>query len=284
MIGVLNQMRFLFSNPTIVVISFLKNKKKDFEKHLTASYELGILSQYAFSKLWILFFIIKFIIPYLVVLKKKGFVKSLQFFSSKENSALIDSVKKVLLKSARPTIYTNEFCPNCDFCDLSLSKGAKKLLETENAGGSSIISEALSFEVLHRLFRCKLLATEMEIQYKDPHSPITDYAISIDGQAFGVSVTRAMKWPIGSTFTTVDGTKLLKKKLSGIIKSTKNAINPKFEKQILHIWAENSKTKDTLIDIWENDLCDSLKSNTFILITTAENNCEYIFWNKPLQN
>ncbi|KAJ6248013.1 hypothetical protein M0813_18111 [Anaeramoeba flamelloides] len=219
-----------------------------------------------------------------IKIDQQRFVKSLQFFSSKENSALIDSVKKVLLKSARPTIYTNEFCPNCDFCDLSLSKGAKKLLETENAGGSSIISEALSFEVLHRLFRCKLLATEMEIQYKDPHSPITDYAISIDGQAFGVSVTRAMKWPIGSTFTTVDGTKLLKKKLSGIIKSTKNAMNPKFEKQILHIWAENSKTNDTLIDIWENDLCDSLKSNTFILITTAENNCEYIFWNKPLQN
>ncbi|KAJ6239448.1 hypothetical protein M0813_03156 [Anaeramoeba flamelloides] len=212
------------------------------------------------------------------------FIKSLQFFSNKEKSSTIDDVKTVLLKSSKPSIFTNEFCPNCNFLDLKLSKGTKKLLQSENAGGSSIISEALSFEVLHRLFGCRLLATEMEIQYYFSHYPITDYAISVDGKALGVSVTRAMKWPIGSNYTHGDGVKLLTKKLSGVIKSTKNVLNPKFKKQILHVWAENEKTKDLLIDIWENNISDQLKSNTFVLITTAQKNCDYIFWSKSLKD
>lgn len=46
-----------------------------------------------------------------------------------------------------------------------LSVGAMRVLQEENAGGASEFSEAVSFEILHRLFDCELLKTEMNIKY-----------------------------------------------------------------------------------------------------------------------
>jgi len=77
-----------------------------------------------------------------------------------------------------------------------MSKEARKLLLSPNAGGSSEWSEAVSFELLRVLLGVDLLHTEMELEYT-PGSKITDYSIRLFGQTIiGVSVTRALKFSL----------------------------------------------------------------------------------------
>jgi hypothetical protein len=90
------------------------------------------------------------------------------------------------------------------------------MLNEPNAGGSSLWSEVLSYEVLHYCLGASLIATEMvitvifflfffsisfgfffffffffgqELEY-DAGSKITDYSVQVDGIKYGVSVTR----------------------------------------------------------------------------------------------
>jgi hypothetical protein len=142
------------------------------------------------------------------------------------------------------------------------------------AGGTSITSEFMSFEILSMLFNAKLLYTEMELEYM-PGSKITDYSVDISGRPIGVSVTRAMKF--SGTFTSDDALKLLEKKLKGIIQSTFGVIKrQKWERQILHIWAEKEYIRNAVIDAYHK-LSNEIKSNTIIIITTVKN-AQWIFF------
>ncbi len=109
---------------------------------------------------------------------------------------------------------------------ISLTHGAQRVLGTPNAGGSSVWSEAISFEVLSFLCQAVLHKTEMEIEYM-PGSKITDYSVKVMGRDLGVSVTRAMKFSKkgDALFTEEDATKLLSKKLTGVIESTKGVVS-----------------------------------------------------------
>ncbi|KAJ6253808.1 hypothetical protein M0813_13225 [Anaeramoeba flamelloides] len=223
-------------------------------------------------------FFLTVFVQYIKILKRVGIKESL-FILFQSRPVQISQVKSVLLQEKAPSLQINEFIPNCHYQHLRLSNGAKKLLTTENAGGNSIISESMSFEVLKRLFGAKLIATEMEIEYKIPNVPITDYIIQVEETKIGVSVTRSMKWPSTSKYTNLDAHKLLKRKLSGVIKSNTNLKKPYFEKQILHIWSPSASVTEILSQVWQNEINDDLKSNTFVLITTAEKNADWIFWN-----
>jgi hypothetical protein len=48
---------------------------------------------------------------------------------------------------------------------LEPSMGTQRIAHSANAGGSSVLSEALSFEVLRGLLGLRLLATEMQIRW-----------------------------------------------------------------------------------------------------------------------
>ena len=67
-----------------------------------------------------------------------------------------------------------------------------KLMTLPNAGGHSERSEALSFEVLHRLLGAELLKAEMEIKYINSNWKKTDYLVTIQGRKIAVSVTRSV--------------------------------------------------------------------------------------------
>jgi len=97
---------------------------------------------------------------------------------------------------------------------------SRKILHLPNAGGNSVISEVMSFELMHRCFGAKLLKTEMDINYYPYGSKKTDYLIQIYGKTVAVSVTRAMKY--SGIFTNLDARHLLIKKLDGINWSTRN--------------------------------------------------------------
>lgn len=158
---------------------------------------------------------------------------------------------------------------------IALSSAARRILNTPNAGGTSIWSEVMSFEIVSALFNAILLRTEMEIEYL-PGSKITDYSINLFGKSIGISVTRAMKYK--GTFTEEDGLRLLNKKLFGVIESSRCVIEEhSWERQILHIFAE----KDYIADILRECLSQidqELLSNTIVIVTVCKN-APWLFYN-----
>lgn len=85
-----------------------------------------------------------------------------------------------------------------------------------------------------------------------------------------------MKYKYEEEFTLDDAYHLLNKKLNGICQSSENSLI-KWDKQILHVWLMNKKTRETLLKAWKN-LDPVLKSNTVLLLTLAENS-EEVFYN-----
>ena len=85
------------------------------------------------------------------------------------------------------------------------SPDATRMLRMPNAGGSSLASEALAFEMLARAFGASLERTELELKYRQG-SQLTDFAIEVfGGYHLGVSVTRAYVWHQPRTYTRGDG-------------------------------------------------------------------------------
>lgn len=72
----------------------------------------------------------------------------------------------------------------------ALSRGAIEIFNVPNAGGTSVYSEMLSFEVLKRCFEVELRHTEMQLQYFPIGSKKTDYSCIAGNIPLGVSVVR----------------------------------------------------------------------------------------------
>lgn len=163
----------------------------------------------------------------------------------------------------------------CDFSptvktlgDVKLSPGAQKMAQTPNAGGNSLASEVMSLEPVTTLIAAQLEKLETELEYKAPSS-ITDYSCRIAGHVVGVSVTRAFCWK-GGGLTLLNASKLVEKKLRGILSSTANVIEEHaWDKQILHVWTRNEQDALVVKEAW-NRAGDELKGNTFVLVTVSD--------------
>lgn len=116
----------------------------------------------------------------------------------------------------------------------------------------------------------------MEVEYWPCGGSINDYVMYVFDTVIGVSVTRAMKFPMTDLFTVEDAHFLLTKKLKGINRSSRNAL-AKWDKQILHEWVINEQTSESLMTAWY-ELDAEITTNTVLLITVAENSLE-IFMN-----
>eukprot|EP00771_Trimastix_marina_P003897 gnl/Trimastix_PCT/608.p1 GENE.gnl/Trimastix_PCT/608~~gnl/Trimastix_PCT/608.p1 ORF type:complete len:440 (-),score=67.24 gnl/Trimastix_PCT/608:186-1505(-) len=191
------------------------------------------------------------------------------FLLHSETSVLRDL--PTILESQDHAFLVNHYQALIPFHQFTFSSGAFRILHEPNAGGNSVNSEALSFEVLHRMYGAKLLKTEMEIIYYHPWWKKTDYLLTIDGRPLAISVTRAMKYPHPSMFTYQDAIDLLAKKLNGINISTAgmDASNP-WERQVLHIWVQSERIAEMLQEVYHH-LNPKLLSNTIIIATVAPN-------------
>jgi len=172
----------------------------------------------------------------------------------------------------RNSLYVHEKIVSFD--EISLSAGAERIRDEPNAGGNSVASEALSFDILRCMYGAELLRTEMQLEYFPHGGKITDYSVRLYGLHIGVSVTRAMKY--GGIFQYEDGLNLLTKKLRGVNESSRLVMH-KFSKQILHIFAEKEYVADVLERVW-GDLDSKLRSSTLVVITVC-NNANWIFRN-----
>uniref|UniRef100_A0A7S4PN38 Uncharacterized protein n=1 Tax=Paramoeba aestuarina TaxID=180227 RepID=A0A7S4PN38_9EUKA len=150
---------------------------------------------------------------------------------------------------------------------VGLSEDSNRMLRTPNAGGNSLWSEVMSLELLQGMYGASLQRLEMEILY-GCHSKITDYSVVMMGHHIGVSVTRAMKFR--GIFTTDDAIHLLNKKLNGVVKSTRGVIREhRWEKQILHVWAECDYIAELVRRAYDEEIEDDMKANTMVVCTVA---------------
>eukprot|EP00967_Tisochrysis_lutea_P132223 scaffold230633_cov40-Tisochrysis_lutea.AAC.2 len=148
---------------------------------------------------------------------------------------------------------------------LRWSADAQRMMGVPNAGGSSQQSEVLSLEVLARSFGARLEMTEMELRYTH-QSKITDFAVTIFGEhAIGVSVTRAINWPL-LDLTSDDAYRLLHKKLKAIQISNQNVLNYKWRKQVLHVWARSYRDAQLLEEQYQR-IPLSVRGNSIVIIT-----------------
>jgi hypothetical protein len=191
-------------------------------------------------------------------------------------------LNQALEKKGVPALVVNKFTSLRRFSRFAFSKGSRAILNEPNAGGSSEMSEAASYELLHRQLGFRLLKTEMQIQYEWVNSKKTDYCAKLFNDKFGVSVTRAMRFDeawTGKKFTREDAVRLLTRKLYGIIMSNQDVSDDdRWAKQMLHIWTYDQYIIDLLVGVY-NKLDPQLKSDTVVLVTLAPNS-EFIFTNR----
>jgi hypothetical protein len=163
-------------------------------------------------------------------------------------------------------------------CSL-LTEGGQIIINTDNAGGSSVNSEVFAFEVLNRCEGASLLKTETEIIY-DSIGKITDILVEIQGRKIGVSVTRAFGYPPDFTFTTDDASYLLNKKLSDIIESTQLvSTEDRWDKQILFIMTDTATQVTVLQQTLDTLVTPAIKSDTIVYITQSDGVDNFIYEN-----
>ncbi len=180
-------------------------------------------------------------------------------------------IVRTLLTSPSPSFEKNAlvFVGGETYDKASLSDGGDTIYDTPNAGGSSVESEVMSFEVLHACECATLLKTETQIAYYPAEggpASITDILVKIDGKNVGVSVTRAYK-PSNQSYPDTDVKALLEKKLEGInVSSARVKPADKWVKQILHVFTANKAASDAVARVLPT-IDASLRSNTIVLLT-----------------
>lgn len=158
-----------------------------------------------------------------------------------------------------------------------LTPGGQEIIADGNAGGSSVMSEVFSYEVLARCELAELIKTENEIVYIPAQSRKTDLLVRIDGEPIGVSVTRAVGWPRDDPYTVQQARTLLEDKLSDILISSAN-VSPAdaWRKQILHVIAYAPMHADSLEAAFE--LIDpAIKADTIVWVTVSEGDDLFIY-------
>lgn len=167
--------------------------------------------------------------------------------------------------------------------DIRLSPGARRLAEIPNAGGNSLQSEIISFEVLQRLLgpeKLSLDKTEMQLRYY-PWGKITDYSCWFQCDRIGVSVTRAFRWS-SQAYSHEEGCRLLRRKLHGVNESSSHVIG-KFTKQILFVWVRSMSVAKILQKCYYS-LSKELRSNTIVVVAGPTSSASASGWSSIFGN
>ena len=159
---------------------------------------------------------------------------------------------------------------------IKLGSGAVKVLSEPNAGGTSVVSEVLSAEYMHRRFGASNFVPEMKIQYVFSNWKKIDYITTIQEERVGVSVTRAMGYPYANSFRLEDATRLCYKKLYGLIVA-RSGISKQFSysRSILHCLCQSQSIANMMRNAFlellasDIDLQDDLVNHVTIILTVC---------------
>lgn len=184
------------------------------------------------------------------------------------------------LTSPAPDYFVNRIDFGMDPYDDSdfglLTAGGQEMINDGNAGGSSLLSEVFSFELLARCEGAKLLKTETEVVYTTPGT-ITDLLVEIDGMKVGVSVTRAVAFPFEDPYSVAQAKELLEKKLKGILASSENvAPEDKWVKQILYVIAYADGHAASLEAAFQQ-IDPSIRADTIVMVSISDGDDAFIY-------
>lgn len=162
-----------------------------------------------------------------------------------------------------------------------LGADAHQIIDEPNAGGASVVSEALSAEYMCRRFNAIGIVTEMQIPYFSPHWKKVDYLTTIYGEMVGVSVTRAMGYPSPDAFTEEDAIRLCRKKLNGLVVARAGIVpSVGYCRSILHCWCQTQQIADLMSASFKQFIAESDEEarasfdNIVVLLTVAGNTPE----------
>ena len=183
------------------------------------------------------------------------------------------------LDEPTPSLFENRFDFEDDWFDpgdrSKLTEGGQQIFDDPNLGGSSIESEIMAFELLHRCEGATLLKTETEILY-DQSGFITDLLVEIADSKVGVSVTRLYK-PGGLSQTEVST--IIEGKLEGIQGSSQNVSDEDaWVKQVLVVMAYDDAHADKAETAWLAFDAE-LKSDTVLYLVTTDGSDGSIYCN-----
>ena len=159
-----------------------------------------------------------------------------------------------------------------------LTPGGQHIISVPNAGGSSVLSEVFAFEWLARCEGATLLKTETEIVY-DVVGKKADILVEIDGRKVGVSVTRAMTFPIGNPYALADATALFDRKLDDIqLATTQVSAADRWSKQMLVALAIDAQHAQVAMQAW--DMLDAAtKDDTILIVPVTSGDDLFIYTN-----
>ena len=185
------------------------------------------------------------------------------------------------LSDAAPSLFENHidfandpFDLNTDLSQLTI--GGQEIIADGNAGGSSVLSEVFSYEVLARCEGALLLKTETEVRY-DQAGKITDLLVEIDGEKVGVSVTRAVGFPRDAPYTIEQARALLEDKLSDILISSANvSAEDAWVKQVLHVVAYAEQHAESVRAAWAQ-VDSTVRADTIVLVTVTDGDDAFIY-------
>lgn len=159
----------------------------------------------------------------------------------------------------------------------ALSAGGQTIEATPNRGGSSVLSEAISYDVLYRCEQAALLQTEAEITYDPPESPKTDIRVEVDGSPVGVSVTRAFTFPPGTPMSADAAEELMRDKLNGAATATANVTaDLAWDRHILHVMAYDDQHADAMTAAWQA-VHQEAGADTIVWITTTHGRDGFVY-------
>lgn len=129
---------------------------------------------------------------------------------------------------------------------------AKRSLTVDNAGGKSDVSEMYSIDYFARSMDACHTLLEKEITYWIDYKMV-DFICTIPDGRVGVSVARAMGYPTEDRFTAATASRLLYKKLHGLI-IARNGVSKSqnFYRSFLHIWCQNARIAELLQEAFQS--------------------------------
>jgi hypothetical protein len=153
-----------------------------------------------------------------------------------------------------------------------LSSGGAEVFVDGTLGGSSILSEVFSFEVLARCELAELVKTETEISYDSAESKKTDILVTIGSEKVGVSVTRGFIGSAeGASSLTADAAlDSLTDKLADIPLSAAGvSAADEWSRSVLHIIALDAASVAALSTAYAS-LDSSVVMDTIVVITQTD--------------
>ncbi len=158
-----------------------------------------------------------------------------------------------------------------------LSEGGQEIIADGNAGGSSLESEAIAFDVLYRCEGAALLATETEVEYIDDGGKKIDLLVDLAGLQVGVSVTRAYGYPPDDPYTVEQATDLLVDKLSDLQDIEQNVDDThRFDARALHVLAytpDHAESLRTALD----ELDEATLGAATLVVTVTEGDDAFLY-------